>query len=49
MAKQEKITLLQFQKMFQTEEDCRTYLFKMLWPNEYKQNSLQTRFPFLAN
>lgn len=35
MAKQEKITLLQFQKMFQTEEDCRTYLFKMRWPNGF--------------
>ncbi|MCZ8515171.1 IS1595 family transposase [Paenibacillus filicis] len=35
MAKQESISLIQFQKMFKTEADCHQHLFKMKWPEGY--------------
>ncbi|MCZ8517820.1 IS1595 family transposase, partial [Paenibacillus filicis] len=36
MAKQESINLIQFQKKFQSEEDCHQHLFKMKWPDGYR-------------
>ena len=35
MAKQESITLLQFQERFQTEESCYEHLFNIRWPNGF--------------
>ena len=35
MAKQEQITLLQFQARFQTEEACREHLFAQRWPEGF--------------
>lgn len=36
MAKQEHMTLIQFQKQFNTEEACHDHLFSMKWPNGYR-------------
>jgi len=35
MAKQESISLIQFQKKFKTEADCHQHLFKMKWPDGF--------------
>lgn len=36
MAKQEKISLLEFQNRFSTEEACRQYLFQKRWPEGFR-------------
>lgn len=36
MAKQERITLLEFQKKYGDEEACREHLFKIRWPQGYE-------------
>ncbi|MNW46297.1 Transposase zinc-ribbon domain protein [compost metagenome] len=35
MAKKEALTLIQFQKAFQTEEACHEHLYKMKWPDGF--------------
>lgn len=35
MATQETMTFIQFQKKFQTEEDCHEHLFTLKWPDGY--------------
>src|SRR5690554_4310120 len=36
MAKTEELSLLEFQKKFNTEEACRQYLFDKKWPNGFQ-------------
>jgi transposase-like protein len=36
MAKQEPLTLIQFQKKFATEEACHSHLFTMKWPEGFR-------------
>ena len=36
MAQQNSLSLLEFQKKFDTESKCQTHLFKHKWPNGYK-------------
>jgi transposase-like protein len=36
MAKKESINLIQFQKKYQTEEDCHLHLFKVKWPEGFR-------------
>src|SRR5665647_3714249 len=36
MAKQESMTFKQFQKQFQTDQDCYDHLYTMKWPEGFK-------------
>ena len=36
MAKQEPMTLIEFQQKFNSEKDCHDHLFKMKWPNGFE-------------